>query len=106
MDNYRSSYDNKNQMGRMSHFKNMFNSMRFKRAACVLNGIFSRDGPLLIFAALGSICSESCAAAPSGLCITPSGGHSISRSSGEHCRDLRMGFALLVGSDERIILFR
>merc|ERR1712192_177603 len=24
MDNYRSSYDNKNQMGRMSHFKNMF----------------------------------------------------------------------------------
>merc|ERR1712222_221729 len=23
MDNYRSSYDNKNQMGRMSHFKNM-----------------------------------------------------------------------------------
>merc|ERR1712181_20661 len=25
--------DNKNQMGRMSHFKNMFNSMRFKRAA-------------------------------------------------------------------------
>merc|ERR550517_1830812 len=33
MDNYRSSYDNKNQMGRMSHFKNMFNSMRFKRAA-------------------------------------------------------------------------
>merc|ERR1712192_275567 len=33
MDNYRSSYDNENQMGRMSHFKNMFNSMRFKRAA-------------------------------------------------------------------------
>merc|ERR1712032_1341448 len=33
MDNYRSSYDNKNQMGCMSHFKNMFNSMRFKRAA-------------------------------------------------------------------------
>merc|ERR1719352_1633060 len=33
MDNYRSSYYNKNQMGRMSHFKNMFNSMRFKRAA-------------------------------------------------------------------------
>merc|ERR1719320_1986417 len=33
MDNYRSSSDNKNQMGRMSHFKNMFNSMRFKRAA-------------------------------------------------------------------------
>merc|ERR1712083_965870 len=33
MDNYRSSYDNKNQMGRMSHFKNMFNSMRFKRPA-------------------------------------------------------------------------
>merc|ERR1712222_267958 len=33
MDNYRSTYDNKNQMGRMSHFKNMFNSMRFKRAA-------------------------------------------------------------------------
>merc|ERR1712181_64953 len=33
MDNYRSSYDNKNQMGRVSHFKNMFNSMRFKRAA-------------------------------------------------------------------------
>merc|ERR1712192_235726 len=33
MDNYRSSYDNKNQMGRMSHFKNMFNSIRFKRAA-------------------------------------------------------------------------
>merc|ERR1719504_499291 len=32
MDNYRSSYDDKNQMGRMSHFKNMFNSMRFKRA--------------------------------------------------------------------------
>merc|ERR1712032_472165 len=30
---YRSAYDNKNQMGRMSHFKNMFNSMRFKRAA-------------------------------------------------------------------------
>merc|ERR1711920_807812 len=30
MDNYRSSHDNKNQMGRMSHFKNMFNSMRFK----------------------------------------------------------------------------
>merc|ERR1719234_1347024 len=25
MDNYRSSYDNKNQMGRMSHFKKMFN---------------------------------------------------------------------------------
>merc|ERR1719331_2410926 len=33
MDNYRSSYDNKNPMGRMSQFKNMFNSMRFKRAA-------------------------------------------------------------------------
>merc|ERR1712192_311427 len=32
MDNYRSSYYNKNQMCRMSHFKNMFNSMRFKRA--------------------------------------------------------------------------
>merc|ERR1711992_447263 len=33
MDNYRSSSDYSNQMGRMSHFKNMFNSMRFKRAA-------------------------------------------------------------------------
>jgi len=33
MDNYRSSSDYKNQMGRMSQFKNMFNSMRFKRAA-------------------------------------------------------------------------
>merc|ERR1712203_292211 len=32
MDNYRSS-DYKNPMGRMSQFKNMFNSMRFKRAA-------------------------------------------------------------------------
>merc|ERR1712100_558385 len=33
MDNYRSSSDYKNPMGRMSQFKNMFNSMRFKRAA-------------------------------------------------------------------------
>merc|ERR1719209_2801448 len=32
-DNYRSSSDYKNPMGRMSQFKNMFNSMRFKRAA-------------------------------------------------------------------------
>merc|ERR1712040_2261 len=32
MDNYRSS-DCSNQMGRMSHFKNMFNNMRYKRAA-------------------------------------------------------------------------
>merc|ERR1711913_271654 len=32
-DNYRSSSDYNNQMGRMSQFKNMFNSMRFKRAA-------------------------------------------------------------------------
>merc|ERR1719494_605070 len=32
-DNYRSSSDHNNQMGRMSQFKNMFNSMRFKRAA-------------------------------------------------------------------------
>merc|ERR1719283_527865 len=32
MDNYRSSSDYKNPMGRMSQFKNMFNSMRFKRA--------------------------------------------------------------------------
>merc|ERR1711878_164894 len=32
MDNYRSS-DYGNQMGRMSHFKNMFNNMRYKRAA-------------------------------------------------------------------------
>merc|ERR1712037_853586 len=31
--NYRSSSDYKNPMGRMSQFKNMFNSMRFKRAA-------------------------------------------------------------------------
>merc|ERR1712062_58492 len=31
-DNYRSS-DYSNQMGRMSHFKNMFNNMRYKRAA-------------------------------------------------------------------------
>merc|ERR1712168_503968 len=30
MDNYRSSSDYKNPMGRMSQFKNMFNSMRFK----------------------------------------------------------------------------
>merc|ERR1711936_919812 len=33
MDNYRSSSDYKNPMGRMSQFKNMFNSMCFKRAA-------------------------------------------------------------------------
>merc|ERR1712066_294576 len=33
MNNYRSSSDYKNPMGRMSQFKNMFNSMRFKRAA-------------------------------------------------------------------------
>merc|ERR1711936_688803 len=33
MDNYRSSSDYKSPMGRMSQFKNMFNSMRFKRAA-------------------------------------------------------------------------
>merc|ERR1712158_143520 len=33
MDNYRSSSDYKNPMGRMSQFKNMFNSMRYKRAA-------------------------------------------------------------------------
>merc|ERR1712113_808553 len=33
MDNYRSSSDYKNPMGRMSHFKNMFNNMRYKRAA-------------------------------------------------------------------------
>merc|ERR1712156_1048547 len=33
MDNYRSSSDYKNPMGRMSQFKNIFNSMRFKRAA-------------------------------------------------------------------------
>jgi hypothetical protein len=32
-DNHRSSSDYKNPMGRMSQFKNMFNSMRFKRAA-------------------------------------------------------------------------
>merc|ERR1712156_1111415 len=32
MDNYRSS-DYSNQMGRVSHFKNMFNNMRYKRAA-------------------------------------------------------------------------
>ena len=32
-DNYRSSSDYKNPMGRMSQFKNMFNSMRFKGAA-------------------------------------------------------------------------
>merc|ERR1712045_137513 len=32
-DNYRSSSDYNNPMGRMSQFKNMFNSMRFKRAA-------------------------------------------------------------------------
>merc|ERR1719237_863633 len=32
-DNYKSSSDHNNQMGRMSQFKNMFNSMRFKRAA-------------------------------------------------------------------------
>merc|ERR1712107_433202 len=32
MDNYRSP-DYSNQMGRMSHFKNMFNNMRYKRAA-------------------------------------------------------------------------
>merc|ERR1712037_577207 len=32
-DNYRSSSDYKNPMGRMSQFKNIFNSMRFKRAA-------------------------------------------------------------------------
>merc|ERR1712226_1650254 len=32
-DNYRSSSDYRNPMGRMSQFKNMFNSMRFKRAA-------------------------------------------------------------------------
>merc|ERR1719188_2487397 len=32
-DNYRSSSDYKNPMGRMSHFKNMFNNMRYKRAA-------------------------------------------------------------------------
>merc|ERR1711870_231668 len=32
-DNYRSSSEYKNPMGRMSQFKNMFNSMRFKRAA-------------------------------------------------------------------------
>merc|ERR1719237_231970 len=31
--NYKSSSDYNNQMGRMSQFKNMFNSMRFKRAA-------------------------------------------------------------------------
>merc|ERR1711990_597581 len=31
--NYRSYSDYKNPMGRMSQFKNMFNSMRFKRAA-------------------------------------------------------------------------
>merc|ERR1719391_1172477 len=31
MDNYRSSSDYKNPMGRISQFKNMFNSMRFKR---------------------------------------------------------------------------
>merc|ERR1712150_277923 len=30
--NYKSSSDYNNQMGRMSQFKNMFNSMRFKRA--------------------------------------------------------------------------
>merc|ERR1712088_446881 len=30
---YRSTTDYKNHMGRMSQFKNMFNSMRFKRAA-------------------------------------------------------------------------
>merc|ERR1712110_1174835 len=33
MDNYRSSSDYKNPMGRMSQFKNMFNNMRYKRAA-------------------------------------------------------------------------
>merc|ERR1712228_429478 len=32
-DNYRSSSDYKNPMGRMSQFKNMFNNMRYKRAA-------------------------------------------------------------------------
>merc|ERR1712152_101349 len=32
MDNYRSS-DYSNQMGRMSHLKNMFNNVRYKRAA-------------------------------------------------------------------------
>merc|ERR1712141_831270 len=31
--NYKSSSDYNNQMGRMSQFKNMFNSMHFKRAA-------------------------------------------------------------------------
>merc|ERR1712210_414987 len=31
--NYKSSSDYNNQIGRMSQFKNMFNSMRFKRAA-------------------------------------------------------------------------
>merc|ERR1712037_128690 len=31
--NYKSSSDYNNQMGRMSQFKNMLNSMRFKRAA-------------------------------------------------------------------------
>ena len=31
-DNYRSSSDYKNPMGRMSQFKNMFNYMRFKKA--------------------------------------------------------------------------
>merc|ERR1719472_793355 len=31
--NYKSSSDYNNQMGRMSQFKNMFNSMRFNRAA-------------------------------------------------------------------------
>merc|ERR1719356_2189231 len=35
MDNYRSSSDYKNPMGRMSQFKNMFNSMRFKRVLVV-----------------------------------------------------------------------
>merc|ERR1711981_990872 len=45
MDNYRSSSDYKNPMGRMSQFKNMFNSMRFKRAAGATRG---RRGRLVL----------------------------------------------------------
>ena len=73
----------------------------------VLKTIFrTTNRTLVIFAAFGSICSESCCAVAVMSHHIPSFLHSSFRSSWEHCRDRLMSFALPVGLDESLVVFR
>ena len=58
------------------------------------------------FAALGNVCSEHRAAVPSDLGLTPPAVHCTICSSGEHCCDFLEHFALPVGLNESVVLFR